>query len=144
MMARKSFRRSESGGPEPIRKAWAKVYENMGIGRNSSFFAVKRTKKEERSWRGGDYGSIGLILWPEIFLGDPGSGDLGPLGRSGLYHSKIWIKYDIRNHSHHSTMIVPHFLCFSAKKLEFRPIPIFSCAIAHAFRVGRPPQTRIA
>jgi len=46
------------------------------------------------------------------------------------------INYDLRNHNHHPAMIVPHFLHFMAKKLEFRPILIFSCAIVHAFRVG--------
>jgi len=53
------------------------------------------------------------------------------------------IQYDIRNHRHRLTMIVPHFLHFSAKKQEFRPIPIFSCAIAHAFRVGQPPPPKL-
>jgi len=51
------------------------------------------------------------------------------------------IKYDLGNHSHRPSMIVPHVLHFSAKKLEFCPIPIFSCAVAHAFQlVPGPPD----
>jgi len=50
------------------------------------------------------------------------------------------IKYDLRNHSHCPDMTFPHFLSFTAKKLEFGMIPIFLCAIAHAFRVGSAPQ----
>ena len=55
------------------------------------------------------------------------------------------IKYDLRNHSNHPAMIVPHFLHFSAKQLEFRAIPIFLCVIAHAFRVvpGPPDPYRL-
>jgi len=50
------------------------------------------------------------------------------------------IKYDIRNNSHRLAMGVPHFSSFTAEKLEFRPIPIFSCAMAYAFRVGWAPE----
>jgi len=49
------------------------------------------------------------------------------------------IKYDLRNYSYRPAMTVPLFLLFTAKKLEFRPIPIFSCA-AHAFRMGPDPD----
>jgi len=51
------------------------------------------------------------------------------------------IKYDLRNHSHRPSMIVPYCLRFSAKKLEFLPMPIFSCVIAHAFQVVPDSQT---
>jgi len=50
-MARKYFKRSGSGGPGPTRKAWAIAYENMEIGRNSSYLAVKR--KQTRNGHGG-------------------------------------------------------------------------------------------
>ena len=53
------------------------------------------------------------------------------------------IKYDLRNHNYRLAMIVPHFLHFLAKQIEFHSISIFLCAIAHAFRVGRAPRTRI-
>ena len=55
------------------------------------------------------------------------------------------IKCDLRNHSNHPAMIVPHFLRFSAKQLEFSAIPIFLCVIAHAFRVvpGPPDPYRL-
>jgi len=49
------------------------------------------------------------------------------------------ITYDLRNHIHRPSMAVPLFLCFTSKKLEFRPIPIYSYAITHAFRVGPGP-----
>jgi len=54
------------------------------------------------------------------------------------------IKYDLRNHSHRPAMIIPHLLRFSAKKLEFRPITIFLCAIAHPSKWFRDPRTPIA
>jgi len=55
------------------------------------------------------------------------------------------IKYDLGNHSHCPAIIVPHFLHFSVKKLEFSLIPIFSCAIAHTFQVvpGPPDPDRL-
>ena len=50
-MARKNFRRPGSGGPGTSWKAWAIAYENMKIGRYSSYFAVKR--KRTRNGHGG-------------------------------------------------------------------------------------------
>jgi len=61
LMARNNFRRSESEGPRPTRKSWAIAHENMGIGQNSRFLAVKRKTNEEWSWRVSGYGSLGRI-----------------------------------------------------------------------------------
>jgi len=36
------------------------------------------------------------------------------------------MKYDLRNRSYRSAIIVPQIFYFTAKKLEFCPIPIFS------------------
>ena len=82
--------------------------------------------------------SIFLCALAHAFQGVPGTPNPNRL--------KIFraIKYDLRNYSNHPAMIVPHFLHFSAKKLEFRVIPIFSSTIAHAFRVGQASKTRIA
>jgi len=62
-------------------------------------------------------------------------------GRPGPNRRKFFwaIKYDLRNHSHRPAIIFPNVLRFLGKYLEFHPIPIFSCAITHAFRVGQPP-----
>jgi len=55
------------------------------------------------------------------------------------------IEYDLRNHNHCSAITVPRVLCFTAKKLEFCLIPIFSYALADAFRVdpGSPDPDRL-
>jgi len=66
-MARRSFRRSGSGGPGPTRKEWAIAHEYMEIGRNSSFMVVKCNKT-----RNGHSGAVNMVLQvvfdgPKIF-----------------------------------------------------------------------------